>query len=43
MELKIKLKALRSSISGLLKWSDRIGSDEIYELEKMLKIIDEAE
>lgn len=30
---------LKSMIKGMLLWSDRIGSDEICELQEMLKII----
>ena len=30
-------------LKNMLKWSDRIGSDEIYEIQSIIKILEQGE
>ena len=39
MKEKDKIITARSMIKGILSWSDRIGSDEIGELQQILKVL----
>lgn len=34
------MKEIRNRLKNMLSWSDRIGSDEIYEIKEILKLID---
>lgn len=36
------LKEIRSAIKGILSWSQRIGSDEIYELNQIVTFINRS-
>mgnify|MGYP003115781261 CR=1 FL=1 len=39
MEEKTKIKITISMLKGILSWSDRIGSDEIYEIQEIIKLL----
>jgi|TARA_R100000935_G_scaffold326_5_gene1011 hypothetical protein len=36
------LKEVRSAVKGILEWSQRIGSDEIYELNEIVRFINQS-
>ena len=35
-------KEVRSAVKGILEWSQRIGSDEIYELNEIVRFINQS-
>lgn len=35
------MKELRKRLNDMLKWSDRLGSDEITEIKELIKICDD--
>ena len=40
--LRKDLKEIRDAVKGILGWSDRIGSDEIYELNEIVRFINRS-
>jgi len=39
MKIKIKIKIAVEMLKGILNWSDRIGSDEISEIQQIIKLL----
>ena len=39
MKEKTKIKITISMLKGILSWSDRIGSDEISEIQEIIKLL----
>ena len=37
--MKIKIKIAVEMLKGILSWSDRIGSDEISEIQQIIKLL----
>ncbi len=42
-ELKMKVKIAISMLKGMLSWSDRIGSDEICEINEIIKTLNKKQ
>jgi predicted RNA-binding protein with EMAP domain len=40
--LRKDLKEVRDAVKGILDWSDRIGSDEIHELNEIVRFINRS-
>ena len=40
--LRKDLKEIRDAVKGILGWSDRIGSDEIHELNEIVRFINRS-
>lgn len=40
--LRKDLKEIRDAVKGILDWSDRIGSDEIHELNEIVRFINRS-
>ncbi len=37
---KAKINEAKKRLKGMLEWSDRIGSDEIYEIKDIIKLLE---
>jgi len=37
------MEEVRNRLNGMLSWSDRIGSDEVYEIRSLIKMIENNE
>ena len=36
------MKEAINRLKGMLRWSDRIGSDEIFEIQEIIKILEQS-